>query len=78
MSKDDYDEVMRELEARGVGEPDGRLSHASYGDDEVHMFETWESRDHFEPYRNHLMDVLDGAGIDAGSVEVSQLQGRVG
>jgi quinol monooxygenase YgiN len=75
MSKDDYEKVMKELEDSGCGSPEGRLSHASSGDDELQMHETWESREQFDAYHNKLMDVLDGAGIDGGTVEVSQLRG---
>jgi hypothetical protein len=78
MSKDDYETMMRELEQRGCGEPDGRLSHASYGTGDVHVFETWDSHESFTPYHNQLMDVLDGAGFDSGCIEVAPLQGRIG
>jgi quinol monooxygenase YgiN len=79
MSKAEYEEVIQELQKQGNGDPDGRVLHTSYGDDdEVHMFEVWESREQFDAHHEKLMDVLDGAGVDAGLVEVSQLQGHVG
>ena len=79
MSKAEYEEVIQELQKRGNGDPDGRVLHTSYGDDdEVHMFEVWESREQFDAHHLKLMDVLDGAGVDAGLVEVSELQGHVG
>jgi hypothetical protein len=73
MSKEDYDRMVAELEASGAGEPDGRLSHAAYGDDEVHMFEVWESPEHFDAYREPLIAALQSVGLDAGSVEVHAL-----
>jgi quinol monooxygenase YgiN len=73
LSRDDYEKLIDELEATGAGEPDGRQFHAAYGDDEVHMFEVWESREHFEDHRDSLMAVLQGAGVDAGTVEIHEL-----
>jgi quinol monooxygenase YgiN len=73
LSRDDYEKLIGELEASGAGEPEGRQFHAAYGDDEVSMFEVWESREHFEDHRDKLMAVLQGAGVDAGSVQVHDL-----
>jgi hypothetical protein len=72
MSKDDYHRVMGELEETGA--TDGRLSHTSYGDDEVHIFDVWESREAFDPYHDRLMTILQGSGIDGGTVEVKPVQ----
>jgi quinol monooxygenase YgiN len=73
MTREDYDRVIKDLEASGCGEPEGRSFHAAYGDDDVHMFEVWESEDHFDAHRERLMGALQGAGLDAGSVEVHPL-----
>jgi hypothetical protein len=69
MSKDDYARIMGELESTGAGAPEGRLYHAAYGGDDVRIFEVWESPEHFEAHRVDLVGVLQGAGIDAGTVE---------
>jgi quinol monooxygenase YgiN len=74
MSKSDYDRVIKELEASGSGDPDGRVFHAAYGDDDVHMFEVWRSPEDFEAHRDRLFAVLQGCGFDAGSVDVHTLQ----
>jgi hypothetical protein len=58
---------------RGADHPEGRPIHAAYGDDEVHMFEVWESPEHFDPHREHVFAVLQGSGFDAGTVEVHEL-----
>ena len=39
MSREEYDQAIVALEASGADQPEGRLFHAAYGDDEVHMFE---------------------------------------
>jgi quinol monooxygenase YgiN len=73
MTREDYEKVIGDLEASGAGEPEGRTFHAAYGDDEVHMFEVWDSREQFREHHDRLMGVMLGAGVDAGSVEVHDL-----
>jgi quinol monooxygenase YgiN len=73
MSKEDYIRLIAELKALGMNEPKGRLSHMAYGDDEVRMFETWESAEHFVAHRDDLFEALQGVGLDAGSVEMHAL-----
>jgi quinol monooxygenase YgiN len=73
MSRDDYERVIAELDASGAGEPEGRLFHAAYGTDEVHMFEVWDSPDQFDAHSNQLFAVIQGAGVDAGTVNVHPL-----
>ena len=73
MSRDDYDHVIAELETSGHGSPEGRIFHAGYGDDQVQMFEVWESEDQFDAHRDELFSVIQGAGVDAGTVEVHEL-----
>lgn len=71
MSREDYEKVIGELEKSGVHE--GRLYHAAYGEDEVQMFEVWRSEEEFDAHRDQLFSVLQGAGVDAGTVEVHPL-----
>jgi hypothetical protein len=73
MSKDDYERVIHDLESSGAGAPDGRSFHAAYGDDEVHMFEVWDSEEQFDAHRERLFATLQGAGVDAGTVDVHPL-----
>jgi hypothetical protein len=73
MSRDDYERVRKDLEASGDAEPEGRLYHAAYGHDEVQMFEVWETPEHFESYYDRLFTVVQGAGVDAGTVHVHPL-----
>jgi len=70
MSRDDYAKVMADLERTRGGAPDGRLFHAGYGEDEVHMFDVWDSHENFQAYHENLVGLLQGAGIDAGIVQI--------
>ena len=74
MSKDDYNRAIKELEDSGVGEPEGRSFHAAYGEDNVHVFEVWDSQEQIEEHRERTFPILQGAGFDAGAVEIHPLQ----
>jgi hypothetical protein len=69
MSREAYEQVIAELDAN----PEGRLYHAGYGDDDVQMFEVWDSRERFDAHRDRLATVLQGACVDAGTIEVHEL-----
>jgi quinol monooxygenase YgiN len=73
MSKADYERVIKDLEDSGAGEPEGRTFHAAYGGDQVCMFEVWDSPKHFDAHRERLFATLQGAGVDAGTVDVHPL-----
>ena len=70
MSKADYERLIKELQESGHGDPEGRLSHTAYGEDEVHVFEVWESPEQFEAHRDRLYSVYLGSGVDAGTIDV--------
>ncbi len=73
MSKAEYERVIKDLEDSGVGEPEGRTFHAAYGADQVCMFEVWDSAEQFGAHRGRLMERLQAAGVDAGTVDVHPL-----
>ncbi len=73
MSKEDYERVIAELKASGADQPSGRLFDAAYGNDEVHMFELWESQEHFDAHSESLFSALQSVGLDSGDVEVHAL-----
>jgi hypothetical protein len=77
MTRDDYERVMKELADSGAGDPEGRVFHAGYGEDEVHMFDVWESRESFQPYHDNLVGLLQGAGIDAGIVQIEPIHNKI-
>jgi hypothetical protein len=77
MTRDDCEKIMSELEESGGGSPEGRVFHAGYGEDEVHMFDVWESRESFQLYHDDLMARLQGAGIDGGIVEIEPIHNTI-
>lgn len=76
MTRQDYEQMIGELEASGAGEPEGRVFHAAYGDEQVQMFEVWESEDQFKAHREQVFALIQGAGFDAGMVQVHALHER--
>jgi quinol monooxygenase YgiN len=73
MSKQDYEAAIADLEASGAGEPEGRLFHAAYGDDDVHMFEVWESSEQFEAHREQMLATVQGSTLGPALVQVHDL-----
>lgn len=73
MTKDDYERVIQDLRDSGCSEPEGRIIHAAYGENDVQMFEVWESEDHFNAHRDRLFETLQGCGVDGGTIEVHPL-----
>jgi len=74
MTKKDYERVISELQASGADEPEGRRFHAAYGDDDnLSLFEVWDSKEQFDAHSDDLFETLQAAGVDAGSIEVYQL-----
>ncbi len=70
MSKDDYKRMIGDLEKDGVHEPEGRLSHAAYGeDDDVKMFELWRSQEDFDAHSDKLFATLQGAGVNVDRID---------
>ena len=67
----EYDEVMRRLEAQGIWPPDGLEYHCAFlVDGNIRVSEIWDSRGQFEAFGQQLMPVLADAGIDPGQPEI--------
>jgi quinol monooxygenase YgiN len=77
MTRDDYETIMKQLQETGSGDPEGRTFHAAFGEDEVHMFDVWESQEAFQPHHDNLMNLLQGAGIDGGIVQIETIHNTV-
>lgn len=59
-----YGETVERLKAAGAGEPAGRLSHVWFGnDDDLMVFDIWDSRESFERFGEALMPILQDLGL---------------
>jgi len=61
-----YSDVLKELEKKGAGAPQGRLYHVSYGSpDSLQVIDVWEDEKSFKAFGEKLMPVLQERGIQA-------------
>ena len=73
-----YDDVMKRLDAAGAGSPPGRLHHSGFGpDDQMMVYEIWDSPESFEKFGETLMPILGEVGIDSGQPQVMPLHNLI-
>jgi quinol monooxygenase YgiN len=78
MSKEDYDRLIAELKSSGADQPEGRRFHAAYGDENnLSVFEVWDSKEQFDVHREDLLATLAGVGLGGGDVEIHQLHSEL-
>lgn len=71
MSAAQYDEVTRQLNAAGAGNPVGREYHVCFGNDaSVQVLDVWSSVEAFEKFGETLTPILSSLGLDAGQPNV--------
>lgn len=71
VSQQQYDQVIKALEAKGAGKPDGRLYHiASAMKDGWMVIDIWESEGKLGQFAEVLMPTLQAAGITPPQPEV--------
>jgi len=71
MNSEQYDHVIKLLEGAGVGAPQGRMYHASYGSPEsLRVVDVWESMELFERFGATLMPILAQLGVDPGTPDI--------
>ena len=74
MSSAQYDDVIKRLDAAGVGQPAGRLHHSAFGpSDHLMVYDVWDSPESFQKFGETLMPILGEAGIDPGQPEIMPL-----
>jgi hypothetical protein len=70
MSAQQYDQVIKRLEAAGAGSPPGRLFHVAFGPlDALRVSDVWDTHENFERFGQTLMPILQEAGVDPGEPE---------
>jgi len=68
MSSQQYDEVIKRLNAAGAGAPRGRLFHVAFGDPAaLRVSDVWDTRENFDRFGQTLMPILAEVGVDPGA-----------
>lgn len=71
LTTEQYDRAITELAAVAADHPAGRTHHSCFGpDDDLMVYEEWESQEPFEEYGKVLMPILNRIGIDPGAPDV--------
>ena len=68
LTREQYEEVNRRLEANGDAQPDGQQLHVCFGNEgELRVSEVWESEEKMRAFGEKLMPVLEDVGIQLGA-----------
>jgi hypothetical protein len=71
---DAYDKTTKDLEEAGAGAPAGRLYHFALEiENNIHVFDVWESQEAFEAFGATLLPILGAEGVDPGPPMVSPI-----
>jgi hypothetical protein len=61
---DKYAEVIKQLDAAGLGKPKGRTLHlALESGGSIQVFDIWESQEEFDAFGATLVPILNEAGV---------------
>jgi hypothetical protein len=76
LTRAQYDESIRRLEAAGVIPAAGMSYHICYGTEgNLRVSEVWDSKEQFEAFGEKLMPILADVGIDVGGPpEIHEVQ----
>lgn len=67
MTVTQYDEIVRRLEAAGLGNPAGRMHHVCFGSEgKLQVFDVWASQQDFDKFGKALMPIARELGADPG------------
>ena len=78
MSSAQYDEVIKRLDAAGVGNPPGRLHHSAFGPpDQMMVYDVWDSQGSFDKFGETLMPILQEVGVDPGTPDVMEVHNLI-
>ena len=70
-----YDEAIKALDEAGAARPAGRAHHSCFGpDDDLMVYEVWETEQAFEEYGKTLMPILHKTGINPGTPDVMAIR----
>jgi hypothetical protein len=70
MTAEQYDRVIKQLEASGAGAPRGRRFHVCFGPgDHLMVFDVWDSMEEFRAFATTLMPILATEQIETAPAE---------
>jgi hypothetical protein len=73
-SREQYDEVIRRLDAAGEGSPKGRSYHCAFAAGPgLHVFDVWDSQEDFEKFGETLVPIMNDVGTDPGEPRVAEV-----
>jgi len=71
MSRTQFEEIHRRLDATGEDHASGRLHHSCFGEDgDLMVYDIWESPESFAAFGRLLRPILADVGVDAGEPAV--------
>jgi quinol monooxygenase YgiN len=78
-SVEQYDQVIKQLEEAGHGNPPGRLSHTAALKDNGSYFvvDVWESREALQRFAQVLMPLIEAVGGGAPNLQTSPLHNMI-
>jgi hypothetical protein len=73
MNREQYDEVIKRLDAGGLRNAKGRLYHVCYENGEkLNVFDVWDSVESFQEFGKTLMPILQDVGVNAGEPTIRE------
>ena len=67
---ENYDEVVRRLEAAGEGSPAGRIFHVAFGDPQnLRVSDIWDTRENFERFFSVVGGIMQDLGVEGNEPE---------
>ena len=78
MTAEQYDRVVKQLEASGAGAPPGRRFHACFGSGHhLMVFDVWDSMEEFQTFGTTLMPILAKEQIEMAPAEPLEIHSLI-
>ena len=75
MTSEQYEGILRDLEAAGQGSPDGRTYHACFGEPgQLQVFDVWDSMEQFERFGETLMPLIEKHGLGGTEPMIAEVR----
>jgi len=75
MNAQQYNDILRRLDAAGAGAPKGRLYHCCFGEgNELQVFDVFDTQANLDAFAQVLVPITAAANVDPGQPMVSPVQ----